>query len=131
MSFFQKCQSSSWRHAHKLLCPIYKRLYPKILPEPVRAILQILLRKSAKLLPDDEWQDFRALESHDHDFRRQQEKNEDGLTMWQKIELMSQAAISYSGTREPLLFVQEITSKVTIKTFIRIDNSPPTPLTLS
>ena len=53
-----------------------------------------------------------ALQSHSHDFQQQQEKNEDGLTTWQTIELMSQAAMSYSGTKEPLPFVQEITAKV-------------------
>ena len=131
ISFFQRCQSSSWRHVHKLLCPIYKRLYPKLLPNTVRAILEILLRRSAKLLPDTEWQDFIALISHADDFRKQQEKNEDGLTTWQTIELMSQAAMLYSGTKEPLPFVQEITSKVSIKTISRILHPLPISLTFS
>ena len=52
------------------------------------------------------------LQSHTDDFKRQKEKNDDGLTTWQTIELMSQAAVSYSGTKEPLSLVQHITARV-------------------
>ena len=72
-----------------------------------------------------------ALESHANGFRSQQEKNEDGLTMWQTIELMSQAAMSYSGTREQLQFVQEITSRVSIKSINKMLQVLSTPLALS
>ena len=74
--------------------------------------MQLLLRRQAGQLGESEWQAFLALQSHEEDFRKQVEKNEDGLTTWQTVELMSRAAAKYSGGREPLALVQSITARV-------------------
>lgn len=79
-------------------------------------LMQFLLRRKAKSLPDPEWQSFLDLRSHSDDFRSSQKKNEDGLTTWQTIELMSQAASSYSGSKEPLAFIQTLTARILINT---------------
>ena len=40
--------------------------------------------------------------------------NEDGLTTWQTIELMSQAASAYSGSKEPISFIRTLTARILI-----------------
>ena len=77
-------------------------------------VMQLLLRRKANSLPDTEWQAFLALQSHVDDFRSSRVKNEDGLTTWHTIELMSQAASSYSGSREPMSLVQTLTGRILI-----------------
>ena len=79
-------------------------------------LMQLLLRRKAKSLPDPEWQSLFDLRSHSDDFRSSQRKNEDGLTTWQTIELMSQAASSYSGSKEPLALNQTLTARILINT---------------
>ena len=76
--------------------------------------MQLLLRRKARSLPDPEWQAFLDLQSHVEDFRSSQRKNEDGLTTWHTIELMSQAASSYSASREPISFIQTLTARILI-----------------
>ena len=79
-------------------------------------LMQLLLRRKAKSPPDPEWQSFLNLRSHSGEFRSSQRKNTDGLTTWQTIELMSQAALSYSGSKEPIAFIQTLTARILINT---------------
>lgn len=74
--------------------------------------MQLLLRRRAGSLSDDEWNAFLTLQSHIEDFQSQQSKNDDNLTTWQTIQLMSQAALSYSGSQESLQFIQNMTARV-------------------
>lgn len=59
-----------------------------------------------------------SLESHLDQFKAQntteteKEKNHDGLTTWQVIELMSESARSYSRSGESLGFVQGMAARV-------------------
>ena len=78
--------------------------------------MQLLLRRKAKSLPDTEWQTFLDLQSHVDDFRSSKMKNEDGLTTWRAIELMSQAASSYSGSEEPVPLIETLTARVLTNT---------------
>lgn len=78
--------------------------------------MQLLLRRKAISLPDPEWRAFLDLQSHVEEFRSSQVKNEDGLTTWHTIELMSQAASSYSGSKEPVSFTQTLTARILINT---------------
>lgn len=78
--------------------------------------MQLLLRRKAKSLPDSEWQAFLDLQSHFEDFRSSRMENEDGLTTWHTIELMSQAASSYSGSKEPIWLTQTLTARILINT---------------
>lgn len=110
----KECQARSWTKYHKYECKIFAKLYPNILPNTVRIVMQLLLRRKAKSLPDPEWQAFLDLQSHVDDFRSFPMKNEDGLTTWHTIELMSQAASSYSGSREPISFIQTLTARILI-----------------
>ena len=79
-------------------------------------VMQLLLRRKAKSLPEPEWQTLLDLQSHVDDFHSSQMKNEDGLTTWHTIELMSQAASSYSGSNEPISFIQTLTARILINT---------------
>ena len=101
---------------HKHECRIFAKLYPSILPNTVRTVMQLLLRRKANTLPDTEWQAFLDLQSHIDDFRSSQVENEDGLTNWHTIQLMSQAASSYSGSKEPMSFIQTLTARILINT---------------
>ena len=76
--------------------------------------MQLLLRRKAQSLSDTEWQAFLDLQSHVDDFRSCQMRNEDGLTTWHTIELMSQAASSYSGSREPIPLIQTLTARILV-----------------
>ena len=79
-------------------------------------VMQLLLRRKARSLPDTEWQAFLDLQSHAEDYRSSQVKNEDGLTTWRTIELMSQAASSYSGSEEPVPLIETLTARVLTNT---------------
>ena len=78
--------------------------------------MRLLLQRKAQSLSDTEWQTFLDLQSHVDDFRSSQMKNEDGLTTWHTIELMSQAASSYSGSKEPISLVQTFTARILTNT---------------
>lgn len=79
-------------------------------------MIQLLLRRQANTLLTNEWQDFLGLQSHIDDFRTSRTKNAEGLTTWQTIELMSQAALTYSGSKEPFELIQTLTARV--RTFL-------------
>ena len=110
----QECQIRSWKNCHKYECKIYARLYPNVLPNTVRMVMQLLLRRKAKSILDAEWQTFLDLQPHLDDLHSSQTKNEQDLTAWQTIELMSQAAASYSGSKEPISFIQTLTARILI-----------------
>lgn len=74
--------------------------------------MQLLLRRKAGTLADPEWHDFLSLLSHLDEIKAQKTKNDDGLTTWEVIELMSEAASSYSRTEEPMALVQEMAARV-------------------
>lgn len=112
----QECQTRSWARYHKYECKVFAKLYPNVLPNTVRLVMQLLLQREAKSLPDPEWQAFLDLPSHIDGFRASQMKKEDGLTTWHTIELMSQAASSYSGSTEPVSFIQTLTARILINT---------------
>ncbi|KAL8826335.1 MAG: hypothetical protein Q9191_003866, partial [Dirinaria sp. TL-2023a] len=68
---------------------------------------------------NDEWKSFLSLQSHITDFKLQNAsgaKNEDGLSTWQTIELMSQAAKSYGNLQEDLGVIQEATARILTNT---------------
>ena len=77
-------------------------------------VMRLLLARKAESFPGTEWQAFLDLQSHVDGFRSAQTKNEDGLTTWQTIELMSQAASSYSGTKAPMSFIQTLVARILI-----------------
>ena len=78
--------------------------------------MQLLLRRKAKRFPEPKWQTLLDLQSHVDDFRSSRMKNGDGLTTWHTIELMSQAALSYSGSKESMPFIQTLTARILINT---------------
>ncbi|KAF6236550.1 hypothetical protein HO173_005331 [Letharia columbiana] len=128
----KECQTQSWKKHHKYECKIFAKLYPNVLPNTVRIVMQLLLRLNAKSLPDREWQAFLDLQSHVDEIRSSQIKNEDGLTTWHAIELMSQAASSYSGSQEPISFIQTLTARILINSHtLTTPNLDPLGLCLS
>ena len=101
---------------HRYECKIFSKLYPNVLPNTVRMAMQLLLRQKAQSFPGTEWQAFLDLQSHVDDFRSSQTKNEDGLSTWHTIELMSQAASSYSSSEAPISFIQTLVARILINT---------------
>ncbi|KAL6720726.1 hypothetical protein ACLMJK_002651 [Lecanora helva] len=110
------CQAQAWKGRHRFECKIFAKLYPNVLPNTVRMVIQLLLRRQAKALPDSEWEALLKLQSHIDDFRSSHSKNPEGLTTWQTIELMSNAASKYSGSKEPIPFIQTLTARILINT---------------
>ena len=79
-------------------------------------VMQLLLRREAKAFTEPEWQALLDLQSHADEFRSCQRKNKDGFTTWPAIELMSQAASTYSGSKESISLVQTLTARILINT---------------
>ena len=82
----------------------------------MRLILRLLVRRQNRSLSDSDWKSFLNLQSHTEDFKAQKSTNEEGLTTWQTLELMSQAVLKYSGTRESLGTIQDMLARVMINT---------------
>ena len=76
--------------------------------------MQLLLRQKAKSLPGTEWQALLDLQSHVDDFQSSQVKNRDGFTTWHTIELVGQAASSYSGSREPMSLIHTLVARILV-----------------
>ena len=64
----------------------------------------------------DVWKRFLALQSHMQSFKSQQSNNQDGLTTWQTLQLMSQATQKYSNTKESIERIQEMLARIMINT---------------
>ena len=79
-------------------------------------VLQLLLRRKAGSLQCRDWQNLLNLESHLDDFRSSNTKNDNGLTIYATIEVMSQAACTYSGSGEPLSLIQALIARVLVNT---------------
>ncbi|KAL2036883.1 hypothetical protein N7G274_010426 [Stereocaulon virgatum] len=128
----KECQAQSWSHSHKYECKLFSKLYPQVLPNTARIVTQLLLRRKAKDLPSSDWQAFLALQSHIDDFRSSHNGTSEGLSTWQTIELMSQAASKYSDSREPMQFIQEMTARVLVNALtLTTPTFDPLGLTLS
>jgi hypothetical protein len=85
-----QCQKSSWTDAHKHECKIFKKLYPRVLPSNVRAIMRLLLGDDA------EGSNLKGiLQMQDH-LKHFQER---GGQQWQDLCLSAKAAKAYSGTK--------------------------------
>jgi len=76
-----KCQKTDWNTVHKTECSILASL-PAQLPTPVRALLQILLRK-------DGGEPWKGLESHEIEFRKDKPR-------WEDMVLQAKAAVSFA-----------------------------------
>lgn len=87
----QTCQSEDWKAAHKKECKIFARLYPRVLPASVRALVRLLLLQPS--LPAESWEAVMALESHAAAFRASEK--------WDEICLMAKGAHAYSCTPLP------------------------------
>ncbi|KAL9031816.1 MAG: hypothetical protein Q9196_000189 [Gyalolechia fulgens] len=59
-------------------------------------VMQLLLRKRAKSLPEEDWQDFLNLQAHIEDIKNDSARNGKGSDKWQDLALMSQATLEYS-----------------------------------
>jgi hypothetical protein len=86
------CQSMDWKTGHSQECSVYKRLYPRILPNSVRAVLRIVMRHDRGKDDRAEWDAFLKLETHASDIRS---KNRE---QWNRILLSAKAVKEYSGT---------------------------------
>jgi hypothetical protein len=85
-----ECQKSSWADAHKYECKIFKKLYPRILPSNVRAVMRMLLGEDAEGLYLK-----KILNLQDH----LKDLEESGGQRWQDLCLSAKAAKVYSGTK--------------------------------
>lgn len=101
----QECQTESWRSLHKYECKIFASL-PDVLPNNVRAVLQLLLLNEAKVLPLQEWEEFLKLKSHLSDFQAR------GGETWDNLCLMAKATQKYSKTKFSEEFVRSLFARV-------------------
>ncbi|MCJ1413659.1 hypothetical protein MMC19_007781 [Ptychographa xylographoides] len=104
--------TASWKHHHKYECKVFKRLYPNVLPNTVRLLLRILLRRQNGVLPEYEWEAFMRLQHHLDDFKRQ--RDSDSQTTWENIQLMARAAKEYSGSKDELGRIEGMMGRVLI-----------------
>lgn len=88
----QKCQSQAWSQYHRLECKLYSKLHPRVLPATVRAVIRLLRQHKAELLPEGEWEQLLALESHQDDLAKSESRR------WQDLLIMMQGIKGYSET---------------------------------
>lgn len=105
-----------WKLGHRHECRVFRELWPNVLPNTVRLVLRLLLNRQARCVSEEAWNAFVGLQSHVEDFKGLRSKNDDGLTTWQTIGLMSQAAMKYSGTKETPERIQDMIARVMINT---------------
>ena len=94
------CQQASWKKVHKQECAILKKL-PKVPPTPVRALMQVLLkRNSAAEIPP-----WTSLEAHREELMKHMR--------WDAIVLQAKAASSYvPGWSDKLEIVVAVACRV-------------------
>ncbi|KAA8914980.1 hypothetical protein FN846DRAFT_770634 [Sphaerosporella brunnea] len=102
----QACQRASWRHIHKSECKIFTRLYPRVLPASVRALVRLLLLEPT--LPPKTWESIINLQHHTPEFQASPKHAE--------IQLMSKGAHAYSGTSLPEALVQRLYCTLLVNT---------------
>ncbi|KAL2856568.1 SET and MYND domain protein [Aspergillus pseudoustus] len=108
------CQAQDWNLGHRLECPIFKKLKPRILPINARAVLRIILRMSAPprfAFDPDELNLFDQLESHMDEIRTT------NAPVWERITLSSMAVKRYSGTEMELEEILKISAKLDVNSF--------------
>ncbi|KAI9819575.1 MAG: hypothetical protein M1827_007025 [Pycnora praestabilis] len=82
--------------------------YPRVLPTTVRAVIQLHLRHTKKLLIEEEWQSIQRLQSHIDDLRRV------GGERWESICLMSKGTTMYLGQGVNEGLIKELYCRVMI-----------------
>lgn len=91
---------------HKHECGLFARLHPYVLPNNVRAVIQLLLLRKAAKLPAGEWDDLMKLESHLEEWQLR------GGQDWENIGLMARGTKEYSGTDLGEETLREVFGKV-------------------
>ncbi|KAL8943542.1 MAG: hypothetical protein Q9216_001000 [Gyalolechia sp. 2 TL-2023] len=74
--------------------------------------MQLLLRRNANSLPDEDWHDFLNLQAHLEDIKNDSARNGKGSGKWQDVELMSQATLEYAQTVESSGLIQSLIARV-------------------
>ncbi|KAK5106165.1 hypothetical protein LTS08_000282 [Lithohypha guttulata] len=95
----EQCQRQAWKKYHKYECKIFVKLYPKILPESVRAIVRLALQHKHDLLPQGTWLATLRLVSHYKEFERA------GGNDLMNLMLMAKAAAEYSKAADENTFL--------------------------
>ncbi|KAL2425377.1 hypothetical protein ABEF91_007392 [Exophiala dermatitidis] len=107
----QKCQTEAWSQYHRLECKLFSRLYPRVLPSTVRAVIRLLKQHKAGILPPGEWEQLLALQSHQQDLANA------GGQRWQDLLIMSQGIKGYSGTDEDDDLILRLSCAVIVNSF--------------
>ncbi|KAF7503433.1 hypothetical protein GJ744_003763 [Endocarpon pusillum] len=110
----KECQTLSWKSVHKHECSLFARLHPNILPNNVRAVVQLLLLRKAVRLPRGEWDDFMNLESH-----LQQWESRNGR-QWEDIGLMARGTKEYAETNLSEETLREVFGKLLVNCFTMV-----------
>ena len=78
------------------------------------------------MLPEADFSAFMKLEHHLDEFQRKDEEREKQTqNTWENIQLMSRAALEYSGSKEPRGMVESMTARASSSVLSRV--SPRTP----
>ncbi|KAK5418117.1 hypothetical protein LTR06_001866 [Exophiala xenobiotica] len=104
------CQKQAWSY-HRLECKLYARLYPRILPSNVRAMVRLLKQQKAGQIPPEEWMHLLSLTSHADDISRA------GGERWENLSLMTQGIQAYSGSDQSPELILRLLCTLTINSF--------------
>lgn len=96
------CQSQAWKLYHKHECPIFKALYPRVLPNNVRAVVRFLLQKKYHGLYPTMWEHVQDLEDHIDELRNA------GGSRWENLIIMAQGAKEYSRTDQDFITILKL-----------------------
>lgn len=98
----QTCEKNAYDQYHKLECPIFRSLHPRILPNAIRAVLRILLYDKSSnpytypvaSISATTWKRITDIRSDTESFRKI------GGKRWEELCVMTQCAMEYSGTTQ-------------------------------
>lgn len=93
------CQSVAWKQYHKHECKIFAKLFPKILPESVRAVVRFALQHKHNFLPEEVWSSVLQLCPHIEKLRNKERD-------WMDLNLMAKGAAVYSQAADEATFLR-------------------------
>ena len=109
----QACQIASWKQSHKWECKIFKGMYPQVLPNTARMILQILLRRKHNTISEADWNSFLKLQHQMRETEAGAAKGNEYLkNMMENLQLMARSGKEFSGSQENLGLIETLVGRV-------------------
>ena len=92
---------------------MFKSLYPNILPNTARMMVQLLQRHKNNVIPKEDWDSFLKLHHHMDDLKNgARDKNPHHRQNLEDVQLMARTAAKYSGSSQDISNAELIARRV-------------------